>query len=1079
MRNTVFIFWLSFSAFVTHGQSINTEFGKNRVQYHDDFKNWWQYETENFITYWYGKARNIAHPTIQMAEMDHEEIQRVLEHRMNDKIEIIVYVDVSDLKQSNIGTEETFVNKTGETKIVGNKMFVYFDGNHHNLRKKIREGIATVYLNNMLFGTNIQEVIQNALLLNIPEWYKQGIVAYAASNWNYYIEDELRDIWKRNKKYHQFAKMEEAFPRVAGHSFWFYIDQNYGKSAISNLLYLTKISRGTENSFEYILNVSLPELKKEWSKYYTQYFNSEKEKFIPKSKSAEVKLGNKKYSPISSIVLNPKGDELLYAHNDQGKFKIVVRDIKSGEEKIIFKYGYKNVFQETDYNYPLLAWHPSKPEITFAYEHRDVIKLVKYRLDSGEKMEQIIPTDFQRIYSISYLNDLDYIMSASLDGFSDLVLYKSKNRNFEKITNDYYDDLDALYTTIDGKKGILFASNRKNQSIESVRLDTILPLDKFDIFFLPDGSKELQRLTATSWINERFPFPAGDGKLVFTGDASGMINSYILDLKNNQTYAFSDLDRNLIRHHAVAGSEVYISTYYKDGMYKFFKEKTDFLASVVPHTTQSAVSGTESQKAFIPLIDEPISKDTSIPDEYKFQTKYADPLELEPIKIKQADAETSGNNFRLSINNPSEIKQIEPFNNNRAIAANNKFGLSNITTKLDNDILFEGLESYTGDRQQLLTTPMGLLLKANIRDLFEDYNIEGGVRIPTSLNGSEYFLVFDNKKSLIDKKIALYRKSNTYNSEPDANQSFLSRSKKTALLGMFQMRYPFDIYRSVRATSTLRLDRFLVLSTETNSFEAPAASEKRISLRVEYIYDNTHDAALNIKNGTRYKFYSEIINQFDLQVIDGFKFDASRGFTALFGFDARHYIPLLGKSVLALRAAGATSLGSQKMLYFLGGVENWILPKFDNSIPIREEGSFAYKVNSFHLRGFNNNIRNGASFLLSNSELRIPFMQYILGNNKGASFFKNLQITGFFDAGLAWHGPSPFGAENPLNRLQLSSPPLITLDLEYFRDPLVMGYGVGLRTQLLGYFIKADYAWGIETRTVQKPKLFLSFGVDF
>jgi hypothetical protein len=518
-------------------------------------------------------------------------------------------------------------------------------------------------------------------------------------------------------------------------------------------------------------------------------------------------------------------------------------------------------------------------------------------------------------------------MSASLDGLSDLVLYKSKNRNFEKITDDYFDDLDALYTTISGSKGILFASNRKNQSIESVRLDTILPLDKFDIFFLPDGSKELKRLTTTSWINERFPFPAGDGKLVFTGDASGMINSYILDLKSNQTYAISDLDRNLIRHHAVAGSGVYISTYYKDGMYKFFKEKTDFLSSVVPHTTQSAVSGTDSQKAFIPFVDPNDSKQIQIPDQYKFQTKYADPPELEPIKIKQVDAETSGNNFRLSINNPSEIKQVEPFNNNRAIAANNKFGLSNITTKLDNDILFEGLESYTGDRQQLLTTPMGLLLKANIRDLFEDFNIEGGVRIPTSFNGSEYFL--------IDKKFALYRKSNTYNSDPDVNQSFLSRSKKTALLGMYQMRYPFDIYRSVRATSTLRLDRFLALSTETNSFEAPAASEKRISLRVEYIYDNTYDAALNIKNGTRYKFYSEIINQFDMQVIDGFKFDASKGFTALFGFDARHYIPLLGKSVLALRAAGATSLGSQKMLYFLGGVENWILPKFDNSVPIR------------------------------------------------------------------------------------------------------------------------------------------------
>lgn len=101
-------------------------------------------------------------------------------------------------------------------------------------------------------------------------------------------------------------------------------------------------------------------------------------------------------------MLSPKGDELLYAHNDQGKFKIVVRDIKSGEEKIIFRYGYKNVFQETDYNYPLLAWHPTKPEVTFAYEHRDVIKLVKYRLDSGEKWNKSSLLIFKE-YSVSVI----------------------------------------------------------------------------------------------------------------------------------------------------------------------------------------------------------------------------------------------------------------------------------------------------------------------------------------------------------------------------------------------------------------------------------------------------------------------------------------------------------------------------------------------------------------------------------------------------------------------------------------------------------------------------------------------------
>ena len=1078
MRKLIFGLVYIIIAISVNAQSINTEFGKNRVQYHDDFNNWWQYETENFITYWYGKGRFIAQPVIQMAEMDHDAIQKVLEHRMNDKIEIIVYVDISDLKQSNIGTEETFTNKTGETKIVGNKMFVYFDGNHHNLRQKIKEGIATVYFNNMLFGSNLQEIIQNAVLMNIPDWYKQGVVAYASSNWNNLIEDELRDIWERNPKYHNFEKLADQFPRVAGHSFWFYIDQNYGKSAISNLLYLAKISRGTDNSFEYILNANLETLQDEWAEFYTQYYKSEKNKFNPKPKSSELKLANKKYTPISSIKLSPDGKQLLYAYNDQGKIRIVVRDLKSGKEKQLFKYGYKNVFQETDFNYPILAWHPTKPEVSFVYEHRDVIKLVKYRLDNDTKMNQLIPTDFQRIYSLSYIDDLNYIFSASLDGFSDLFLYKSKNRNYERLTNDFYDDLDAEYTVLNGQKGILFSSNRTTNIIKEIKLDTILPLDHFDIYFLPDGSSEAQKITQTLQYSERYPYLMGENKIVFTGDATGIINTYVYNITDRKTNPVSNLDRNLIRHHAVKGSDKYITTYYKDGMYKFFEENIDAEKMVTPQMTQSAISSEIVSLPILPITEEPKIIENSIDEKFKFQSQFDDPAVLDPIKVRQPQPEE--NKFQLNINNAQLSKKpIEPYNNTRAIAANNKFALNNITTKLDNDILFEGLESYTGDRQQLLTTPMGFLFKANVKDLFEDYALEGGVRIPTSFNGSEYFLVFDNKKSRIDKRIALYRKSNEYNTQNEPNQNFLTRSKKTSILGFYQLKYPFDIYRSVRATTTLRFDKFLQLSTENNSFESPAINEKRLSLKVEYIYDNTHDEALNIKNGTRYKFYVEAINQFDLQVIDGFAFDLSKGFTGIVGFDARHYIPLLNKSVLALRASGATSMGSQKMLYYLGGVENWFFPKFDNSIPVRNDADFAYKVNAFHLRGFNNNIRNGATFVLTNAELRIPFMQYILGKNRGAAFLKNMQIVGFYDAGLAWHGKGPFSPENPLNKVQISSPPLIDLEVEYFRDPLVMGYGVGLRTQLLGYFVKADYAWGIETRKIQKPKFYLSFGLDF
>ncbi len=1068
------------TVFGLSAQSINTAFGKNRVQFHDDFNNWWQYESTNFVTYWYGKARNVAEPTILMAEMDHDAIQRVLEHRINDKIEIIVYLDISDLKQSNIGTEETFSNKTGETKIVGNKMFVYFDGNHQHLRQKINEGIATVYLNNMLFGSNLQEIIQNAVLLNIPEWYHDGIIAYAASPWNAQSEEELRDLWHNDKDNRDFKKLSAEHPRIAGHSMWFFIDQYYGKSTISNLLYLTKISRGMENSFEYILNTDLKTLEKEWSGFYTEYFDAEKGKYENHSGAKDLKISGRNKIPVSTMSLSPDGQQLAYVTNDQGKVSIYLHDFKTGKEKRIFKYGYKNVFQETDYNYPMVTWHPDGHELTILYERRDVIKLVKYRMDTGEKMEQIVPTEFQRIYSVSYVDDWDYIFSASVDGWGDLFRYKSKRRIQERITNDFYDDLDASYISYKGKKGILFTSNRPNEVIKQMKFDTILPLGTFDVFFLPDGENMAERLTNTPYSNDRKPLIYKDNQIICLGDQTGVVNTYVIK-EEGKLYALSNLDRNITGHSLTSGSDVYLKTFRKNGRYRVSKEKINTELAVAPVPTMSGLSmNVQPLPAAIAEKNElKAEQNKEVEEGFKFQTPFGDPPVIEPIKVRQPDKK-SVKDFSIQINRPYiPSKPLEPFDNIRAIAANNKFAITNVTTKMDNDLLFDGLESYTGDRQQLLTTPLGILLKAEIQDLFEDHQIEAGVRIPTSFSGSEVFLVYDNKKQRIDKKYALYRKSTRYNNDIPLGSNLLSRSKKTTLLGLYQLKYPFDIYRSVRATGSLRIDRYMQLSTEQRSFSAPLVSEKRASIKLEYVYDNTHDEALNIKHGTRYKFFTEFINRFDLQLIDGVTFNPSLGFTGIVGFDARHYIPVLGKSLIALRTAGATSFGSEKMLYFLGGVENWFFPSFNENIQVPDHSDYAYKANVFQMRGFNNNIRNGSTFVVANVELRIPFMQYILGSNRGSAFFRNMQLVGFFDTGLAWHGSGPFSDKNILNVVNISTPPLIDMTIEYFRDPLVAGFGAGLRTQILGYFVKADYGWGIETRVIQKPRFYLSFGMDF
>jgi hypothetical protein len=817
----------------------------------------------------------------------------------------------------------------------------------------------------------------------------------------------------------------------------------------------------------------------EWSSFFKEYYRSEKGSYNAPPRREEVRLKNKPYVPISKLRFSPSGDQLAYVHNNLGQYRLVVRDLASGKEKTIFKHGYKNAIQETDFNYPLLEWHPEKNQLSIIYEKKDIILLRVIDVASGQHQEQIIPEEFQRIYSMSYMDDDHFLLSASTDGFSDLYFYDTKFRTLERLTNDFFDDVDAEIATYQGRKGILFASNRTNNLIEELKLDTILPLDNFDLFFydLEKDNKILERLTNTPKASERSPhLISSNGMIAFLSDRSGIINSYVHDPLSGRNYALSNLDRNIIIHHAGGSNGSYAYSLYRDGAYKVFLKDMDWTQAVQPaYTPLQKVIAEEDIP--IPLQIQEEEEVEEMKDGYLFVTEFPDPIDIPELKDNKPN-----DNIIRDITPTQELfaegeKKVIEFISPRVTASRLKFRLDNFTTKLDNQVLFEGLESYTGEPDQLDYNPTGLLLKGTIKDLLEDYTLEGGVRIPTTFDGTEYFLVFDDKKKLIDKRYAIYRKTNTDFS--DENIFPATKSKKNALIGLFQVKYPFDIYRSVRATTTLRFDRYYFQSTENQTLNEEFNNEKRLGLKLEYVYDNTIDIDLNLRHGTRYKFWIEGINRFNFELADGFNVDPSRGFTTILGVDFRHYIPLLEHSIIALRGAASTSFGSEKIMYYLGGVNGWVFQKFDETTPTPQDASFAYKTAANQLRGFKYNIRNGGSYALVNAEIRIPLFKYLKGKNIKSSFLRNFQLVMFYDAGMAWHGVSPFSEENPLNTQVISSPPVIEIQVDFFRDPLVMGFGPGLRTKILGYHLKFDYAWGLETRKIRGAMFYFSLGTDF
>jgi hypothetical protein len=202
------------------------------------------------------------------------------------------------------------------------------------------------------------------------------------------------------------------------------------------------------------------------------------------------------------------------------------------------------------------------------------------------------------------------------------------------------------------------------------------------------------------------------------------------------------------------------------------------------------------------------------------------------------------------------------------------------------------------------------------------------------------------------------------------------------------------------------------------------------------------------------------------------------------GLDVRHYIKIHREFIWANRFAASASYGPTKLLYYLGGVDNWMgyyinnVPMFDETTPVNRQENYGFQALATNMRGFSQNIRNGNKFALINSELRLPFVRYLAGHPLRSNFLNSLQIVGFGDIGTAWSGKSPWSGENAYDNTVIKNGPVVVV-LDTNREPIVGGYGGGLRAQVFGYFVRADLAWGVENGYVLPSIFYLSFRLDF
>ena len=74
-------------------------------------------------------------------------------------------------------------------------------------------------------------------------------------------------------------------------------------------------------------------------------------------------------------------------------------------------------------------------------------------------------------------------------------------------------------------------------------------------------------------------------------------------------------------------------------------------------------------------------------------------------------------------------------------------------------------------------------------------------------------------------------------------------------------------------------------------------------------------------------------------------------------------------------------------------------------------------------------------------------------------------------------GTDPYDEDNTFNQQVIDRNPL-TITILNQREPILGSYGFGLHTRILGYFMRADWAWGVDDGVVLDPVFHFSLGLD-
>ena len=1092
-------------------------FGQNRVRY--EAPEWRRVQTAHVDVYFYERPGTepggelVGAFAAEAAEEAYVQTAALFGADVTARIPLVVYPTAAAFAVTNVADLPVGADGIGGvTEGFKNRIAVPFTGDWRALRRVVHHEMVHAVLNSLVYGGSVQALLRSGLRLRVPLWFNEGLAEYAALGWDTATDSYVRD-----------ALLDGALPPLerlggydayrGGQSFWDFVAAEYGREKITEILERVRYGRSVPEAIRRATGLSLPDLSDRWQGALRPVHLPEAAARDAIADVARPVLTLRRAGTLYNgrPALSPLGDRVAVVSTRDGTFDVLVAETAGDAPPRVLVAGQQAAaFESFRLQSAGIAWSPDGRQLAVAVTSGPGDAVVFVDVRSGQT-RLVRPDGLDAVIALAWSPDGTALaVEATAGAQSDLFLLNPATGATRNLTRDVYSDHAPAWAP-DGR-ALVFHSDRGaatalgRDGAAQVLSGTgsgapdggptvrALGRASMDLYRMPlrtagdapvvqsesEAPDALDRLTDDEGWDETDAALARDAdgreRLVFVSDRNGVANLYEL-ADGGRARPLTDLLTGVLGLSLATDGRRAAVLALDRGVPSVFLLRDllqdaprDALAPTVWALRRTGADSTRADAAPAVAIasarlraDNPFFRDAldGAPPDAPVRLS-----RLSPEMLAQADSLVAaffaradslralgvapGGTAGVPVDSlgapafapPPRRTGPDPFRPGGARDAQGRLVARRYRLRFTPDLVTAAGSYDTVYGVQSVT-------QVRFSDVLGDWRLALATNLVLDLRNADYVV---SLRTLRGRREASLDGFHLARELPDAASPTVFRYRNYGLVGA--LRYPLSRARRV----DLEVGVLGVSLSDLSQIAEPSRSRLFVVPKATATLDQTAVGRFGPRRGGRAAA--------SVAVAVG----PDAFFATVLADGRRYWSPdALAGAVVALRGSAGVSAGPDPQRFYAAGVQTWLNPSL-GSLPVEGPDDFVFATPVLPLRGFGFNEAAGDRFALVNLEGRLPLLSALAPGGLPLPALTRLQATAFVDAGIIAQGGLDV-YRTPVDSAGAALPRVL--------DDVLIGAGGGLRTVVLGYPLRLDFAAPFDGRRFGDLRTYVSLGLDF